>query len=61
MNHDMTRSAIESGPAGPRAGSWEDDEPGGPCSACGGDGVVENPNNGHEHECWACAGEGVAP
>lgn len=60
MNHDMSRSAIEHGPVGPRAGSWEDDEPGDTCSACDGHGDVEDPNTGREYECRACAGEGVA-
>ena len=60
LRHDMSREAIESGPVGPRAGSWEDDETGGPCSACGGDGYHEHPETLREYECPICGGSGVA-
>jgi len=60
MNHDMSRSAIECGPIGPRAGTWEDDQPGDKCSACGGYGFDEDPRTGREYDCPICDATGVA-
>jgi len=60
VNHNMSRAAIESGPTGPASGSWEDDEPGDPCSACAGQGDHEDPTTGREYECRICGGTGEA-
>ena len=56
---DMSKSTIESGPVGPRAGSWEDDEPGGDCSACKGFGGGEDWREVW-FDCPVCDGSGVA-
>lgn len=47
-------------PREPAAGPWEDDEPGGDCSACKGFGYHTDAATDTDHDCHACDGTGVA-